>query len=271
MLVLAIAMVRASFWQWERHQEKSAYLSEMDQRIANEVVPLKEAIEDVGEDYQETIHRRVLVDGEFDFDNEVVVRNRRHETLGPGVHIITPLLLSELNRYILVNRGFIPLAYKGQEERAQFQINPTSTFIGLVKGSERKRLLAPPDPPTGKDYRWVDEWIRVNIEAMQAQLPYEVLPIYLETMAKGDDIEAAKKEMVKMSSSRSEILYLGDLSEVVVADSSLRKDLEYPIPSYSTVIPTATHLAYVYEWLFLAALTLAIGILLQLKRSTKRQ
>jgi len=269
-LVLAALMIRASFWQWERHQDKSAFLREMDARIAQKVVPIDQALEAVDQDFQELVHRRLLIEGEYDFANEVVVRNRRHEALGPGVHVVTPLLLQELDQYILVNRGFIPLSHKSREKRAEFQENSSARFMGLVKDSERRRLLAPADPPAGNDRAWVDEWIRVNVEAIQLQLPYPVLPVFVEIMAKGDDIDLTKREIVKMSSSRSEILYLGDLSDVVIADSSLREDLEYPVASYSTVIPSATHLSYVFEWIFLALLTLGIGFLLQLKRPGKR-
>ena len=43
-------------------------------------------------------------------------------------------------------------------------------------------------------------------------------------------------------------------------------DVQYPIPTYDITPPPDIHLGYVYEWAFMALLTLAIGIIMQLKR-----
>jgi hypothetical protein len=43
-------------------------------------------------------------------------------------------------------------------------------------------------------------------------------------------------------------------------------DVQYPIPTYDITPPPDIHLGYVYEWAFMALLTVAIGIIMQLKR-----
>ena len=43
-------------------------------------------------------------------------------------------------------------------------------------------------------------------------------------------------------------------------------DAAYPIPTFDTTPPPDIHLGYVYEWAFMALLTISIGLIMQFKR-----
>ena len=274
-LVLATCMLRLSFWQWERYIAKEHLLNELNHRINLPIISLQDAIEEVDEKWNELLHRRVSVSGEWDFSHEIVKRNRKDDIDGAGVHIITPLLLSnsfalpnslqQEKNVVLINRGFIPYSYKSKEDRARFRKTPRSTFNALVKLSEKPRwALSPADPTSGSELPWVDEWLRVNLSEIEKQLPYSLLPIHLELM-ETSDIDKSKKEIVANSKSREEIFLISDHPHKIKT-GKLTPNREYPVPAYSTVVPSATHLLYVFEWIFMALGTLLGGLILQLKR-----
>jgi surfeit locus 1 family protein len=263
--VLILVMLRLSYWQWERYIDKQGFLATLKKRVEMPISPLTSLLEEHQNDLSVLQHRRVLVDGVFDFEHEMVKRNRKDDLDGPGVHVVTPLRLAgKEDRHILVNRGYLPLSVKGREERATFQETTPVPFVALVKLSEEPRsFLAPNDPPTGEGKPWVDAWLRVDVEKIEKQLPYSLLPIHLEIISH-PDAAAVEEAMVQNSNARTEIFYLGDDMNKV-SSGALNPDRTYPVPSFSTIVPSATHLLYVFEWAFMALITLLVVVGLQLR------
>jgi surfeit locus 1 family protein len=270
-VLLALGMIRLAFWQWDRHEEKQSFIAAMNARLELDPAPLAELLKETDSESSavqsskiETIlHRRVTVQGEYDFDKEVLLRNRRLDGAA-GVYVLTPLKIGGRDQWVLVNRGFIPLSRSAPNARRQFRTEQLTSFIGLLKEGSVAAALAPRDPPTGTNLPWVDAWLRVDLEKISAQLPYPILPFYVEVMSTADPASAAK-EIVKSSAGREELLFLG-LNE---RDAGNRPDydpaLNYPIPAFDTVIPAGRHLGYVYEWSIMAVMTLLIGLVLQLR------
>ena len=128
---LAGLMVRASFWQWSRHNEKLVLRQTLEQRIAQtpESYTAINAIDPAQEEY-----KRVRVSGEYDFANEIILRNRRFKSIA-GVFVITPMLLDNSSKHILVSRGFIPLPDSELPNRVKFQTPQKESFTGLIKKS----------------------------------------------------------------------------------------------------------------------------------------
>ena len=81
-----------------------------------------------------------------------------------------------------MDRGFIPLEKSKPELRKAFHKDSQADFTGLVKEAQSKKILAPGDPPAGTEHPWVDAWLRVDLEAISKQLPYPVLPVFVEIM-----------------------------------------------------------------------------------------
>lgn len=261
---LALGMVRASIWQWDRHLEKQQLITTLRSTLKQEVADLA-ALGTSNPNWDEQIWRRVKLSGTFDFDREVIVRRNRGEKEHAGFHVITPLKLDQSDRYVLVDRGFIPLGRHQREYRKRYQTKQHVDIYGLVKAPSEPKMFAPNDPESGIDKPWVDLWIRVNIEAMSKQLPYAVLPIYLEVMKDPEDPLLADRIVKEGSAGRNDVLALtGQKSANNLGLDS--PDLEYPLPHFDTTPPPDIHLGYVYEWGFMALLTLGIGFIAQLKR-----
>jgi surfeit locus 1 family protein len=268
-VIVALGMIRASFWQWDRYKQKELYIAELDKRITLPPVPISDLLSSY-EDASTLLHRRALISGTYDFEHEMVLRNRKDDDDGPGVHVLTPLKIDGTEKFILINRGYIPLSVQDKQHRSLFQSPSEAKFIGLLKLTSAQKFLAPSDPPVGGESPWVDAWLRVDIDRIQEQLPHKLLPFYAEIMT-GANMEETQKEIVKGSKGREQILFLAErsltLSGPKISEGKLNPDRSYPAPAHSTVVPTATHLAYVYEWAFLAILTLLITLVLQTKKA----
>ena len=260
---LAIGMVCASVWQWGRHLQKQDLIDHLHETLTLEPIALADLLT-TSPQWDRLTFRRIKVSGTYDFEHEILLRNRNLEGRA-GVHAITPLKVDNSNSYLLVDRGFIPLGRESREKRAQYQEPQRVELYGLVKNSMSPKFMAPNDPPTGAGKPWVDQWLRVNIPHIRKQLPYEVLPIYIEVMQDPNDPLLASKIVREGSAGRNDVLMLTGQKSVenFGMDSP---NLRYPIPTYDITPPPDIHLGYVYEWAFMAFLTVAIGVIMQLKR-----
>lgn len=233
----------------------------LEDRLSLPPAPLKSLRKELQTDPKSLIHRRVLIEGQYDFEHEMLIRNRRLDDR-PGFHVITPLKLSFTEDFILVNRGFIPLESGSKDIRSDFQQNKEVHFLGLIKEGVARRLLAPSDPPAGDGLAWVDAWLRVDIEKMNRQLPYRLLPIYAEVMSL-ENPQEVKSSIVRSDSGREELLFLP--SRAHPAEIKERENTDYPTPVFEMVVPAGRHFGYVFEWGFMALGTFLMCIVLQLR------
>ncbi len=266
--VLALGMIKASLWQWDRHLQKQELIKELDLTLTREPIDLSTLISSAPQWERETF-RRVRLSGSFDFEHEFLLRNRNLNGRA-GSHIITPLKIDSSEHYVLVDRGFVPIGREGRDQRVKYQSPTQSTFFGLVKNSAVPKFMAPNDPPAGEGRPWVDQWLRVDISNIQKQIPYPLIPIYLETMENPDDPLLASKIVRESAAGKSDVLMLTGQkkTENFGMDSP---DAKYPIPSYDITPPPDIHLGYVYEWAFMALLTALIGVVMQMKRPNNTQ
>ncbi|RMG39991.1 MAG: SURF1 family protein [Candidatus Dadabacteria bacterium] len=262
-ILLAVGMLRLSYWQWERHLSKKAYIAKLEENLKKPPLTKEELLKIALAEWPSYIHRRVIISGDYDFKHEMVLRNRRLDKV-PGVHVLTPLKISGTSKFILVDRGFIPLEFSTPDKRTVFQKPKTISFTGLIKASVPRRPLSPRDPEAGPDKPWVDAWLRVNLDKIAKQLPFKILPVYLEIIPKNDSAADIERNIIKSDSDKAEMLFLPSRA---LANKPVSRELsEYPVPVFNTVVPPGRHLGYVYEWAFMALGTLIGGLLLQLKR-----
>jgi cytochrome oxidase assembly protein ShyY1 len=242
---LAIGMVCASVWQWGRHLQKQELIQHLHETLTLEPIPLADLL------------------------TTTLLRNRNLEGRA-GAHAITPLKIDNSDAYLLVDRGFIPLGREAKDQRTQYQEPAHVELFGLVKNSMAPKFMAPNDPPAGDGRPWVDQWLRVNIPEMRKQLPYQVLPVYIEVMQDPNDPLLASKIVREGSAGRNDVLMLTGQKNVENFGME-SPDIRYPIPTYDITPPPDIHLGYVYEWAFMAFITLAIGVIMQLKRPRRAE
>ena len=168
-IVGVIFLAWLGFWQLDRLQQRRAQNTLIAQRWDQEPYNLNQR--GLPADVEELGYRRIEVTGQFDYEHQVALKNQNRET-EPGVSLVAPLVLPD-GRAILVARGWIP--YADAEPTQWVQYNETAEEIALVGMIQKSQILAGAKPPETPQ----TEWFRIDIEAIQRQVPYELLPVFL--------------------------------------------------------------------------------------------
>jgi surfeit locus 1 family protein len=178
--LLAVCFVALGFWQLERRAQRLAANERILARLEQPAVRLNGTPLDPGE----TDLRRGIVRGTYDYDHEVVLRNQVHNEL-PGVDLLTPLRIEGSDAAVLVNRGWIPFEMSQPAQREVFRADTGSVEVqGILRGAQtRPSRFAPADPAPVPGQAGLDAWFRADIERIQEQVPYRLLPVFLEQEA----------------------------------------------------------------------------------------
>ena len=179
----ASIMIALGFWQLGRLSERRALNDEIKSRLGQP--PL--AITGEALNTSELEYRRAAVTGAFDFSQEIVLRNRARSEIA-GVHLLTPLRIEGSENAVLVDRGWIAYTAADLQIRAAYA-SPAGpvTIAGIIRLSQsRPSPLAPLDPPLGSDLPRLDAWYWIDLSRIQQQVPYPLLPFFLEQDAGPD-------------------------------------------------------------------------------------
>lgn len=168
-VVAGVALcIWAAFWQMDRREQKRLLNQQIVERWDAPLFELNQEI--LPADLELLEYRRVRAVGVFDYEHEIVLKNDVRDG-APGVNLITPLVLPD-GRAILVARGWVPVDQATLEHAAQFVEPSDAPVVGVLK--ESQTLAGAPEPTTPQR-----EWFRVDLEAIQKQIPYTVLPAFL--------------------------------------------------------------------------------------------
>ena len=157
-VAVAIVCVLLGRWQLSRLEERRALNAALEARSELPALTMTDVIGalDDGTPATELEFRRVVVDGSFRPDEEVLQRNRSHEGQS-GFHVVTPFLFDD-GRAVMVRRGWVPAAL---EEPPVAEAEPPRgpvTITGLLRAPERPEGFGPSDPEDGALERvfWID-------------------------------------------------------------------------------------------------------------------
>jgi surfeit locus 1 family protein len=220
-VVGAVVMIGLGIWQLQRLGDRRALNTQIRARMAQPTADLAHQLGGLPE------YTPVLAKGIYDFANEIVLRNRAHDG-EPGVHLLTPLRLAASDQAVLVDRGWIPYTAAGPAARAAYDGPQTPvTITGLARLSQaRTFFLLPADPTASPASPRLDAWFWINIPQIQGQLPYPLLPFFLEAAP--------------------------------VADQSI-----LPVSSYDDIdLSDGPHLSYAVQWFSFAVILIAGSLVL---------
>jgi surfeit locus 1 family protein len=180
----ALIMIRLGFWQLQRRTERlqrnATYISRTSEP------PLR--IDGPLDDPATAEYRQALVEGDFDYDHEIIPVG---PTRGgePGVHLLTPLRLSG-EQAVLVDRGWIPYEEREPADRAAYHGSEHASVRGrILLGGTRSSLLMSAPAASQPGGPAVDAWSSVDLPRIQNQLPYTLLPFYVEQLPEEGDPE----------------------------------------------------------------------------------
>lgn len=233
LLVIAavIVMIRLGLWQLDRLDQRRAFNARVEEQLAQSALEISE--ENLRADLYNMEYREAIVLGEYDHDRQVVLRNQDWQGR-LGVHLLTPLIVQGSDRAIMVNRGWIPYEDFEAGKLSKFDESGLVEVNGVIRRSQTKpRIGGRADQIPAEGEPPLQAWNWINVGGIAGQLPYELLPVYLQGSPEP---------------SRDQMPY--------------RTQLELDLNEGS-------HLGYAFQW-FTFALILAIGYPIYVSREEKR-
>lgn len=211
LVIAAVAgMARLGFWQLERLEERRAFNTRVLAQVNAPELSLNGALSFenlTGEQLIQMEYRPVVVTGIYDPEQEILLRNQVHENM-PGYHLLTPLIINGTDTAILVNRGFVPLAASDPGALDKYLQPRRVTVRGILRLPHVPRVFGVPDPTLVPGQDRLDIWNAVNIERIQTQLPYAVLPVYIQAAPDQGDLPAASLDQPDLTEG-SHLSYAG--------------------------------------------------------------
>lgn len=218
-LLMGALCIRLGLWQLERLEGRKA----RNEAIASSLRLPRTNLDGGMVAVKALSYRHVSAIGEFDPAYEVVLRPRSYDGV-QGIHLITPLRLEDSGSAVLVNRGWVPEDLSQRPARLRYIVTGTVEVEGLALPSqEGAQFSFRADPLATSENDASEEWLSLNIEAIQAQVPYPLLPVYL-----------AQSERLGGSAIQ-------------------------PIPDSEIDLSMGPHLGYAIQWFFFAAIALFGG------------
>ena len=218
-----VLMINLGFWQLRRLDERQDFNAAVEARIDQPAVPLDDVLAELAASgsASEVEWRPVTATGEYLPDEQFVVINRSQGGRA-GDNVVTPMRLAD-GRTLIVNRGFVPLGLE------QLPTAPSGTVAveGRVRPSQVRRTGQLSDPAEGD----LDTAQRIDIARLEAQLPGEVVPVYVDLVA-SDPPEAET----------------------------------FPEPVARPELSEGPHLSYAGQW-FLFSVAVAVGWVLAVRKS----
>jgi surfeit locus 1 family protein len=127
-------------------------------------------------------YRPVRAVGTFDFTHQVAIRNQiwlQSWGADMGYHLVAPLVFSD-GSAVLVDRGWIPLKYNNPADWYEFDVSGPVSVTGIIRLPAVHGMGGQADPTLVIGQSWLAFWNIVNLDRLQTQLPYRILPIYVQ-------------------------------------------------------------------------------------------
>lgn len=180
-LAAVAVMVRLGIWQLDRLEQRRTFNARVQEQIDQPMLKLSGPA--LSEDLYNMEYRQVTVTGEYDFTQQVALRNQVWGNEW-GVHLLTPLHIDGSDETVFIDRGWIP----GSEFEtdltngrwSQYDEPGIVTVKGVIRRPQSKPDFGRISDPTPMAGQRLTAWNLANIELMAQQLPYNVLPVYIQ-------------------------------------------------------------------------------------------
>jgi surfeit locus 1 family protein len=166
---------RLGIWQLDRLEQRRAFNTQVESMRAAEPLDLNN---ELPENVSTMEWRAVTVTGEYDFENQVALRNQYNGDQY-GYHLVTPLLFN--GTAVLVDRGFIPA--DGNSAPADWRVydeEGTVTVIGQIRLGQVKPAFGGVADALPENGEMLFVWNNLNLEQIAAQLEFSILDVYIQ-------------------------------------------------------------------------------------------
>jgi surfeit locus 1 family protein len=171
-------LIRLGIWQLDRLEQRRDFNARVEAQLERTPITLNGQIN--FEDLQKMEYRSVMVTGEYDHANQVALRNQVWNN-SLGVHLLTPLKIHGTEHVILVNRGWIPMEDFSTGVWSEFDEPGMVEVSGMIRKSQSKAEIGRiSDPIPAANEPRLTAWNLANLESIERQLPYQILPVYIQ-------------------------------------------------------------------------------------------
>jgi surfeit locus 1 family protein len=186
LVILAMGvMVRLGIWQLDRLEQRRAFNARVQAQADQPTLDLQTALasgEISSQMLVEMEYREVLVTGEYDYSQEIALRNQAWGNQ-LGVHLYTPLKIDGLEAAILVNRGWVPFEDYTEGRLAQYEERERVEVRGIIRNSRLQPDIGRmQDPTPSPDGERLTSFAAANIERIAVQIPYPIQPVYIQQL-----------------------------------------------------------------------------------------
>src|SRR5215211_6106172 len=184
LLVLAgtALCIRLGIWQLDRLEQRRAFNAHFEWARAQAALDLNQ---EQPPDIAAMEWRPVKVKGEYDFVNQVAVRNQYYGNQY-GYHLLTPLLFD--GEAVLVDRGWIPADGNSLPANWRAYDEPgTVNVSGQIRLGRAKSSLLGVADPLPEDGEKLEIWNNADLARIAEQMPYPILPVYIQPQADAND------------------------------------------------------------------------------------
>ena len=176
--------IRLGIWQLDRLAQRRAFNAQFESARSQPRLDLNREQPD---DIATMEWRPVKVTGEYDFANQVAVRNQYYENQY-GYHLLTPLRFSE--EAILVDRGWIPAdGNAAPSDWRRYNEPGTVNVSGQIRLGQGKPALGGVADTLPENGAKLEVWNNADLAQIASQLPYPILPVYIQPAADASDTE----------------------------------------------------------------------------------
>jgi surfeit locus 1 family protein len=186
LLVLAgtALCIRLGIWQLDRLEQRRAFNTRFQTARAQPVLDLNQ--EQPG-NIAELEWRSVIVTGQYDFANQVALRNRYYGDQY-GYHLLTPLQFEGMA--VIVDRGWIPAEGNSTpSDWRKYDEKGTLTISGQIRLGQTKPAFGGVADPLPEDGAKLEIWNNGDLARIAGQMPYPLLPVYVQPEPDENDTE----------------------------------------------------------------------------------
>lgn len=176
--------IRLGIWQLDRLEQRRAFNAQYESARAQPVLDLNQ---ELATDIAEMEWRSVKVTGEYDFAKQIAVRNQYYGN-EYGYHLLTPIVFD--GEAVLVDRGWIPAdGNSTSSDWRKYDEPGTVNVSGQIRLGRAKSGILGVDDPLPEDGSKLEVWNNADLTRIVAQMPYPVLPVYIQPEANADDTD----------------------------------------------------------------------------------
>lgn len=186
LLVLAgtALCIRLGIWQLDRLEQRRAFNAQFESARAQPALDLNR---EQPQNITAMEWRPVEVSGEYDFANQVAIRNQYYAS-EYGYHLLTPLVFD--SEAVIVDRGWIPAEGNAtpSDWRKYDEPGPVSV-AGQIRLGRAKSSLLGVDDPLPENGAKLEVWNNADLSRIAQQMPYPVLPVYIQPEVDANDTQ----------------------------------------------------------------------------------